>query len=327
MMAALVLRCLGALEVALDATVVTAFPTDKVRALLTYLALEPDQHHRREELARLLWSEMPQAAAQNNLRVVLHRLRETLDKTQPGAGAMLLASTRQTVQLHPAALQVDVTTFQALLAACSAHAHGDLSTCEECLVRLTQAVALYRGELLAGISLADAPAFEEWLLLRHTLHGHTEEVHDLVFDETGTLLVSTGHDRTIRLWDPQSGELLYTLSTWDTTLLSIAFHPQADWLALGGNDHVSRLWDIQNERLLATFYGHTNRVEAVRFSPDGQWLASADETIRLWDVTTGDCRQILRVDGPYAGMNIASVTGISAAQKAALKALGAVETN
>ena len=52
---------------------------------------------------------------------------------------------------------------------------------------------------------------------------------------------------------------------------------------------------------------------------------AADETVRLWDVATGTCLQILRADGSYQGMNIAGVTGISEAQKAALKTLGAVD--
>jgi WD40 repeat protein len=49
-----------------------------------------------------------------------------------------------------------------------------------------------------------------------------------------------------------------------------------------------------------------------------------DGTIRLWDVATGACLHTLCALGPYDGMNIAGVTGISDAQKAALKALGAV---
>jgi WD40 repeat protein/DNA-binding SARP family transcriptional activator len=165
------IRCLGALEVVLDQTPVTAFPTDKVRALLAYLALEFAQPHRREFLAGLLWPEMPGAVALTNLRLALHRLRQTLDEIAPGRADQLLLSTRQTLQLNTAAISVDVVQVQGLLAVCNAHPHPDLATCEPCLARLAEAVALYRGELLAGFGLPDTPAFEEWLLLRReSLH-------------------------------------------------------------------------------------------------------------------------------------------------------------
>jgi WD40 repeat protein len=52
---------------------------------------------------------------------------------------------------------------------------------------------------------------------------------------------------------------------------------------------------------------------------------STDEIIKLWDVQTGKCLKTLRSDRPYEGMNIIGVTGITEAQKATLKALGAVE--
>ncbi len=70
-----------------------------------------------------------------------------------------------------------------------------------------------------------------------------------------------------------------------------------------------------------------NRVYALSFSPTAAVLASCstDGTIRLWDVANERCSQLLRPPGPYAGMKISGVTGISEAQKAALVALGAVE--
>ncbi len=94
-----------------------------------------------------------------------------------------------------------------------------------------------------------------------------------------------------------------------------------------------RLWDISNIHALDKNYsptilaGHTNNVRSVCFSPDGRFLASCseDETIKLWDVETNECLKTVRPDRPYERMNITGVTGLTEAQKATLKALGAVE--
>ncbi|MFN8440612.1 MAG: BTAD domain-containing putative transcriptional regulator [Caldilineaceae bacterium] len=181
-MTALEIHCLGVFTIHLDAVLVTNFPTDKIRALLLYLALEANQPHRREQLATLLWSEMDQANALNNLRVALYRLRETLDKVQPEFSASLLQSTRQVIQLNPSLIRVDVQRFQRLLSACRTHAHADLQHCAECRSQLIEAVDLYQGELLANFTLIDAPVFEEWLLLlRENLHQQAlASLHTLV---------------------------------------------------------------------------------------------------------------------------------------------------
>src|SRR3712207_234393 len=111
-MAPVLLRCLGTFEVTSDAGLAAAFPADKVRALLAYLALElrveggpnGSRPHRREALASLLWPEMADALALSNLRLALYRLRQSLGRVAPGAVDGLLMITRRTVQLNPAAL-------------------------------------------------------------------------------------------------------------------------------------------------------------------------------------------------------------------------------
>jgi DNA-binding SARP family transcriptional activator/predicted ATPase len=140
------------------------FRTDKIRALLAYLVLESPRPHERQSLAGLFWPEMPEQTALKNLRQSLHRLQQALDEAEPGLSDTLLHVSRRTIQADPAAFEADVQAFLELLNACEEHPHRHLHLCRDCLDRLTTAAALYRGEFLAGFSLSDAYAFEEWLL-------------------------------------------------------------------------------------------------------------------------------------------------------------------
>ena len=68
----------GSYRATLDGQPLTGFKSDKVRALLAYLAVESERPHRRESLAALLWPEVPDRSARVNLRSVLANPRRVI---------------------------------------------------------------------------------------------------------------------------------------------------------------------------------------------------------------------------------------------------------
>ena len=75
-MSRLVLSLFGPLRVTLDAEPVTGFESDKVRALLAYLAMRAGEQVTRAHLADLLWGESAEEQARTNLRQALSLLRK-----------------------------------------------------------------------------------------------------------------------------------------------------------------------------------------------------------------------------------------------------------
>jgi DNA-binding SARP family transcriptional activator len=166
---------LGSYCVTLDDQALTTFATDKVRALLAYLAVESGRAQRREALAALLWPDSPETAARTNLRQALYRLRCSLGERQASVPHVLPRA--KDVQLNPASDHwLDVAALEALILACRAHHPCGLNLCPDCVARLEAAVELYQGDFLAGFSLPDCPRFDWWQLsTREACHRQAME--------------------------------------------------------------------------------------------------------------------------------------------------------
>lgn len=161
-----------------------------------------------------------------------------------------------------------------------------------------------------------------------TLVGHTNRVYSVAFSPDGQTIASGSFDHTIKLWSLSTGECLQTLTGHSNGIYSVVFSADGKTIASGSLDHTVRLWDSRSGECIKTCTGHTNEVRSVAFSPDAETLVSGsqDQTVRCWDVKTGECIKIFRTTRLYEGMNITEVTGLTAAQKATLKTLGALET-
>jgi predicted ATPase/DNA-binding SARP family transcriptional activator len=143
---------LGGLRACQGDTVITRFKTHKTGALLAHLAFHSQRTHTREALIELLWPESDLEQGRPSLSVALSSLRHQLEPPGTPARSVLL-TTNNEVRLNPAACTTDVAEFEALLQAANQPDAG----AEEITLR-TQAVALYRGELLPGF-------YEDWCSL------------------------------------------------------------------------------------------------------------------------------------------------------------------
>ena len=150
----LALTLFGSPRIELDQRPITV-DTRKAIALLAYLALAR-QPHSRDALAALLWPEYDQSHAYAALRRTLSALNKAL-------GGYGLAIERETIGLDDQAdIWIDAEQFQNRLAECRAHDHAENEVCARCVAPLTQAVDLCREDFLAGFSLRDSAAFDDW---------------------------------------------------------------------------------------------------------------------------------------------------------------------
>jgi predicted ATPase/DNA-binding SARP family transcriptional activator len=169
-LAHLTLSFLGAWKVLSPDGAAPHFKYDKVRGLLTYLAVESNRPHRREALMELFWPELPETAARNNLRQALASLKEALGDRQSDPAYLLVS--RASVQFNPEGSHfLDIDEFIRLTDAVSRHVHRRLESCRRCIQMMQQAVELYRGPFLNDFYLSDSIDFEEWAVLkREWLH-------------------------------------------------------------------------------------------------------------------------------------------------------------
>ncbi|HEX6478318.1 MAG TPA: NB-ARC domain-containing protein [Ktedonobacteraceae bacterium] len=166
--------------------------------------------------------------------------------------------------------------------------------------------------------------------LLQQFQGHQGMVMSVAWSPDGTRLASGGGSRgggEIVTWDVLSGERLQAWSELDAIVDALAWSPSGAVLLSGGSDGSIRWWDAQNEECLRVRKGHQGAVQSLKVSPDGKTLASCgdDNAIKLWDLQNGEHLQMLRRDRPYERLDISGVKGVTEAQKATLRALGAIE--
>ncbi len=142
-------------------------------------------------------------------------------------------------------------------------------------------------------------AEEEQPILVIDPHGHSSRIAEILFTPDGKTLLSFSEDKTIRLWDTDTGDLQKTLRppTGDGRngmIFSGALSPDGKILAAGmglwaeGLREVPvYLFDLLSGEIIGTLEGHEDIISGLDFSQDGKWLVSgSSSSIYIWDMST-----------------------------------------
>ena len=148
-----------------------------------------------------------------------------------------------------------------------------------------------------GTRLAVASSIGIWLYDTGTyqevalLTGHTNRVYSVAFSPDGNTLASGGGSQdmtSLRLWDVTTGQSTATLTGHEWVVYSVAFSPDGNTLASGSGDDTIRLWDVVTGEHKQNSPGIRSR--SVAFSPDGNTFAPS-----VCGMSTGENKQTYRI--------------------------------
>jgi len=157
--------------------------------------------------------------------------------------------------------------------------------------------------LLIMILLIPVHALADKPIISIDTGGHKALIRDVIFTSDGRYLVSASDDKTIRVWDTATGEVVRVLrgqiqAGGEGKIYAAALSPDNRLLAVGGcpSRWGIRLINFQTGEVKTLLKGHSNVINGLAFSSDGNRLisGSADKTARIWNVRTQKTLHILK---------------------------------
>jgi len=129
------------------------------------------------------------------------------------------------------------------------------------------------------------------------LNDHSNAVFSVVLNAQGEYLLSGSQDKTIKLYNAETGGLIQTYVGHGKEVSSVAVANDNTRFASCGGEKLVYYWDVTTSQILRKFEGHLHQVNSVDFNKEASILASAsyDATVRLWDCRSSSFEPIQKL--------------------------------
>lgn len=149
--------------------------------------------------------------------------------------------------------------------------------------------------------------------IKHTFSGHEQDIYSLDFARDGRHIASGSGDRTVRVWDIETGMEVLSIQIEDG-VTTVAMSPDGQYVAAGSLDKSVRVWDTRAGNLIERLDGpdgHKDSVYSVAFAPSGRELVSGslDKTIKMWELNGLRDGRGMSVHPPRSGRCIRTFEG------------------
>ncbi len=153
------------------------------------------------------------------------------------------------------------------------------------------------------------------------LRGHIQKVTHVAFSADGRWVATASLDRSIKIWDVDTGKVLKTLDGHKRPIRALTFAPNDEFLASAGSGGTIYIWNPKTGKHTRPIKAHDRSIRALAITPDGSRLASCsdDRTIKIWDVKT---RKLIRNLNGKGQWHKYPITCLAFGRKGALLAAG-----
>lgn len=143
---------------------------------------------------------------------------------------------------------------------------------------------------------------EPLAVLERELTGYGGWVYSVAVSPDGTWAASGSGDKTIKIWNLETGTCRATLQGHTNEVNSVTITPDGKRILSASNDKSVRVWDANSGRELAKLDDHTSEGRSVvALRDNARVLSGGGQTLRLWDLATGTCLKAIECGTDGAG--------------------------